>query len=53
VIANTAFGAALSLFLIAAWIAGELSFLAPHKTLLFRLHADLIGVAALLVFLNL
>ena len=52
-IANAAFAAALSVFLIAAWLAGELSFLAPYKGLLFRLHADVIGLGALLLFLNL
>jgi hypothetical protein len=50
---NAAFGAALTVFLIAAWLAGELSFLAPYKAVLFRRHADLVGVAALLLFLNL
>ena len=37
-IANTAFLAAVTVFLIVAWLAGELSFLAPYKTALFRLH---------------
>lgn len=52
-IPNIAFLAALTLFLLAAWLAGELSFLAPHKALLFRRHGLVIGVGALLVFLNL
>ena len=52
-IANTAFGAALTVFLMAAWLAGELSYLAPFKGLLFREHAGLIGAGALLLFLNL
>ena len=52
-IQNVAFLAALTLFLLAAWLAGELSFLAPHKALLFREHGMLIGGGALLVFLNL
>ena len=52
-IANTAFLAALTLFLLVAWLAGELSFLAPYKLALFRLHGVLIAEAALLVFLNL
>ena len=52
-IANTAFLAALTLFLLAAWLAGELSFLAPYKTALFRLHGPLIVGAMLVVFLNL
>jgi hypothetical protein len=52
-IANTAFLAALTLFLLIAWLAGELSFLAPYKAPLFRLHGRLIVEAVLLVFLNL
>jgi hypothetical protein len=52
-ITNAAFAAALTLFLFAAWLAGELTFLAPYKRVLFRLHAGLIGIGALLVFLNL
>lgn len=52
-IPNIAFLAALTLFLLAAWLAGELSFLAPHKALLFRSHGVVIGIGALLVFLNL
>jgi hypothetical protein len=52
-IKNAAFGAALTVFLLAAWLAGELSFLAPYKTALFRRHADVIGGGALLLFLNL
>ena len=52
-IANTAFLAALTLFLFVAWLAGELSFLAPYKGPLFRLHGMFIAQATLLVFLNL
>jgi hypothetical protein len=52
-IKNAAFAAALTVFLIAAWLAGELTFLAPFKRLLFRLHADLLTACALLLFLNL
>jgi hypothetical protein len=52
-IPNVAFLAALTLFLLAAWLAGELAFLAPHKALLFRQHGWIIGAGALLVFLNL
>ena len=51
--ANAAFVSALTVFLLVGWIAGELRFLAPYKTLLFREHAALIGGAALLLFLNL
>ena len=52
-IANTAFLAALTLFLALAWLAGELSFLAPHKATLFRVHGVFLAQATLLVFLNL
>ena len=52
-IANVAFLAVLTLFLLVAWLAGELSFLAPYRTALFRLHGMLIAQLALLVFLNL
>jgi hypothetical protein len=52
-IANVAFLAALTAFLIAAWLAGELTFLAPYKGFLFRKHGAVIGVGALLLFLNL
>ena len=52
-IANAAFVAALTVFLCAGWLAGELRFLAPYKTVLFHEHAALIGGAALILFLNL
>ena len=52
-IANTAFLAALTVFLLVAWLAGELSFLAAYRTALFTLHGRLIAELALLVFLNL
>ena len=52
-IANTAFAAALFTFVIVGWLAGELSFLAPYKGLLFREHGVLIGSGVLLLFLNL
>jgi len=52
-IANTAFLAALTLFLLLAWLAGELSFLAPYRTALFTLHGRLLGELVILVFLNL
>jgi len=52
-IANTAFLAALTLFLLVAWLAGEVSFLAAYRTALFRLHGIFIAQAAILVFLNL
>ena len=52
-IANTAFLAVLTLFLLVAWLAGELTFLTPYKMDLFRLHGLFLAEAALLVFLNL
>ncbi len=52
-IANTAFAAALFTFVIVGWLAGELSFLAPYKGLLFREHGVLIGAGILLLFFNL
>jgi hypothetical protein len=53
VIQNTAFLALLTVFLLAAWLAGELSFLAPYKALLFRHHGIRIAGGTLLLFLNL
>ena len=52
-IANAAFLAAVTVFLCVGWLAGELRFLAPYKTVLFREHAALIGGAcqSWLVFL--
>ena len=52
-IANAALVAALSVFLLAAWLAGELTFLAPYKVALFRLHGLFLAQLALLAFLNL
>ena len=52
-IANIGFLAAITVFLSVAWLAGELSFLAPYKAAIFHRHADLLGAAALLTFLNL
>lgn len=51
--ANAAFLATLTVFLLVAWLAGELSYLAPHKAELFRRHGAVIAGGALLVFLNL
>jgi hypothetical protein len=53
VIANAAFLSAITLFLLLAWLAGELVFLAPFKALLFRHHGWLMGGLALVVFFNL
>ena len=52
-IANAALLAALTVFLFAGWLAGELRFLAPYKAVLFHEHAALIGGVALILFLNL
>jgi len=52
-IQNTAFLAALTTFLLAGWLAGELTFLAPYKALLFRRHGLVIGAGTLLVFVHL
>jgi len=52
-IANAALLAALTVFLVVGWLAGELSFLAPYKAGLFRLHGTFILGAVLLLFLNL
>ena len=52
-IANTAFLAAVTTFLILAWLAGELSYLSRYKSALFRLHGLQMGVVTILIFLNL
>jgi hypothetical protein len=52
-LANVAFLAALTTFLALAWLAGELSFLAPFKAGIFHHHGVTIGVAILVLFLNL
>ena len=52
-IANSAFLAAITTFLIVAWLAGELSYLSAYKTALFRRHGVRLGVLTLLIFLNL
>jgi len=53
VIANTAFLAGVTLFLVAAWLAGELVFLSPYKATLFSRHGWFIAGVALLLFFNL
>lgn len=52
-IANAAFLSAVTLFLAGAWLAGELTFLAPYKATLFRRHGWTIGVSLLVGFFNL
>jgi hypothetical protein len=51
--ANAALLAALTTFLVAGWLAGELTFLVPYKTAIFRNYGPHLGLAGLLVFLNL
>lgn len=50
---NTAFLALLTVFLLTGWFAGEVRFLAPFKSGIFRLHGTLILGAIGLVFVNL
>ena len=52
-IARPALLAALTVFLVAAWLAGELTMLAPYKVALFRYYGTTIATGALLVFLTL
>lgn len=51
-IANTALLAAVTTFLMVAGLAGELSYLSSYKTALFRMHGTQMGVATVLIFLN-
>lgn len=51
-IANAAFLAGLTTFILAAWLAAELSFLAPYKAAIFRTYGLHIGVGVVLVFVN-
>ena len=52
-IANTAFLAVITVFLLAGWLAGELSFLSPYKAPLFARHGWLIAGMVLVLFFNL
>jgi hypothetical protein len=52
-IANAAFLAGLTTFVLAAWLAAELSFLAPYKAAIFRTYGLHIGVGVVVVFVNL
>lgn len=52
-IANAAFLAGLTTFVLAAWLAAELSFLAPYKAAIFRTYGLHIGAGVVLVFVNL
>jgi hypothetical protein len=52
-IANAAFLAGLTTFVLAAWLAAELSFLAPYKAAIFRTYGLHIVAGVVLVFVNL
>ena len=52
-IANSAFLAAMVVMLTAFFVAGQLSFLAPYKTLILHQYVSVIVVALAVVFLNL
>jgi hypothetical protein len=51
-IANAAFLAGLTTFILAAWLAAELSFLAPYKAAIFRTYGLHILAGVVLVFVN-
>ena len=51
-IANTAFLAVLTVFLLVGCLAGELRFLAPYRAALFHLYGTVIVGAVVLVFVN-
>ena len=52
-LANVAFLAALTTFLVVSWLAGELAFLAPYRAGFLRHHGVTLGLAVLVFFLNL
>lgn len=52
-IGNAAFLAGLTTFVLAAWLAAELNFLAPYRAAIFRTYGWHILVALVLVFVNL
>jgi hypothetical protein len=52
-IANAAFLAGLTTFILAGWLAAELSFLAPYRAAIFRTYGLHIVVGVVLVFVNL
>ena len=52
-IANAAFLAGLTTFILAAWLAAELSFLSPYKAAIFRTYGFHILAGVVLVFVNL
>jgi len=52
-IANAAFLAGLTTFVLAAWLAAELSFLAPYRAAIFRTYGVHILGGVVVVFVNL
>lgn len=52
-IRNCAFLAAVTVFLMTAWVAGKATILAPYKRQLFDEHGWFIAGAVLVVFLDL
>ena len=52
-IANASFLAGLTTFILAAWLAAELSFLAPYRAAIFRTYGLHILGGVVLVFVNL
>jgi hypothetical protein len=53
VVANSAFLSLLIMMVALFWVAGETTFLAPYKRLLFTEYGVQIGVFLLVVFVNL
>jgi len=51
-ITNAAVLAALTVFLLVAWLAGELTYLAPYQRLIFWRHGWVIAGAVVVTFLN-
>jgi hypothetical protein len=51
-IPNAAFLAVVTVFLFVGWLAGEVSFLAPYKAVLFRNYATYVLGGVLLLFFN-
>ena len=52
-IANAAFLAGLTTFVLSAWLAAELSFLAPYRAAIFGTYGLHIVAGVVLVFVNL
>ena len=52
-IANAAFLSAVTVCVVASWLAAELVFLAPYKASLFREYVWVLGSLLLILFFNL